>query len=438
MDRILFSKELQSHFPMEKLSNIIKPRGERIKPYNMPKIRHIVSKIRFADGNVCFTDRLIKNDMYKSCVNDLIVSNINFEKGAFAVNVWGDVYTSTDYTSYIMDLDKIIPEYLRIALRTKAFLQYVTEVKPKGMKTRARYEFIKEFSIPLPSIPKQQNLINEYHRLLYQNIMFNNKADEELTNQLTNIQKSVSDYSKYTYAKEHEKPLLNIVRFTSTDRWEVGYILTEGVIDSIIESFKYPARPIEELQKESLFGLSMKASAELKEGMIPVLRMSNVQNGEINYDELKYLPYECVVTSKKSNKWLLQKGDFLIVRTNGSKDLVGKTAVFNSDDTYTYASYLIRYRFNTDVVLPEYVNIMFMTSLVREQIAVMKRQGGGQYNLNSDEINSIQIPIPNITTQRKIIHMYQYSLIKSKKFREQANDSVNNADKYLETALYKF
>jgi type I restriction enzyme, S subunit len=44
-----------------------------------------------------------------------------------------------------------------------------------------------------------------------------------------------------------------------------------------------------------------------------------------------------------------------------------------------------------------------MTPLVREQIAVMRRQGGGQYNLNNDEINSIQIPVPDIPTQKKVI-----------------------------------
>lgn len=108
-----------------------------------------------------------------------------------------------------------------------------------------------------------------------------------------------------------------------------------------------------------------------------------------------------------------------------------------NDDTYTYASYLIRYRFDTDMVLPEYVNVLFMTPLVREQIAVMRRQGGGQYNLNSDEINSIQIPVPDIPTQTKVIQMYQDSLIASKKLREQAKNCVNDADEYLKTFLFK-
>ena len=120
----------------------------------------------------------------------------------------------------------------------------------------------------------------------------------------------------------------------------------------------------------------------------------------------KYLPLKCATTNKEPDKWLLRNGDFLITRTNGSKDLVGKAAVFHGKDVYTYASYLIRYRFDISIVLPEYVNILFMTQLVREQIAVMRRQGGGQYNLNSDEIGAIRIPVPSIPEQQAIVAAY--------------------------------
>lgn len=399
--------------------------------------RKIVAKIRFVDGAVFFKDRAIKNDMNRTCLNDLLVSNINFEKGAFSVNTWGDAYASTDYTSYIINLSKVLPEFLQVTLRSSTFLQYVASVKPKGMKTRARYEFIKNFSIPLPSIPEQEKLLTKYHSLLNQVQALEIRAKEEYANKLTSIQKVVSSYSKSTPTQERDESLLNIIRFTSTDRWEVEYIYKEGAIDSVVDSFKYSAMSIGKLQTESLFGLSVKASLEKKDGMIPVLRMSNVQEGEVLYGELKYLPLECAVTDKEPDKWLLRKGDFLITRTNGSKDLVGKAAVFDSDDIYTYASYLIRYRFDTNIVLPEYVNIIFMTPLVREQIAVLRRQGGGQYNLNSDEINSIQIPVPDIPTQKRIIQQYNDSLNDVKRLRAQAMDSIVTADKYISAALFK-
>ncbi len=85
IDMILFSKDLSSTYSMMKLEKIIVPRKEKIKPADIPKKRSIVSKIRFVDGAVFFKDRVIKNDMNKSYLNDLLVSNINFEKGAFCI-----------------------------------------------------------------------------------------------------------------------------------------------------------------------------------------------------------------------------------------------------------------------------------------------------------------------------------------------------------------
>lgn len=407
IDMVLFSKELHSKYSMVKLERIIIPRKEKVRPNDIPKDRSIVSKIRFSDGKVSFKDRIVKNDMYKSHADDLLVSNINFEKGAFAVNTWGEVYASTDYTSYIVDTKAIIPEFLFYTLRCRIFMDYVASVKPKGMKTRARYEFIKNFEIPVPSKPEQEEILKAYHATLAEAEKNISDGDSFSDGLLYDIQSEVSNLKK----QEHKDlsasaSIMQTVPFTSTHRWEVDYILKEGRLESIYNSFKCPAYFISEITVESLFGLSIKASPSQKKGMIPMLRMANVIDGEIDYSELKYLPLKYAVIDKEPDKWLLKDGDFLITRTNGSKDLVGKAAVFHSKDLYTYASYLIRYRFDTSLVLSEYVNILFMTPVVREQIAVMRRQGGGQYNLNSDEIGAIRIPVPSIPQQQAIIEMY--------------------------------
>lgn len=431
-------KEYSSSYDMPPLRKLIFPVKRVIKKNNYDGKLPVVSKIVFKTGDIIFRkENTTGMDLLDVRKGDLLVSSINFHQGAVALNNIGNFVCSTHYQTFEINTKMVVPEYLVLVLRTKKFIEMVAGIKANGIKNESGYDFIGDFRIPVPSIPEQQKLLDEYNKVSNKTVQLRKQADEYFADSLTNIQQNISTYKKIVSSASTEDSLLNIIRFTSTDRWEVGFIYKEGIIDSVIESFKYPAIPIGKLQKESLFGLSVKASLEQKVGMIPVLRMSNIQKGEIHYGELKYLPHECAVTDKDPDKWLLRKGDFLITRTNGSKNLVGKTAVFDSDDTYTYASYLIRYRFDTDIVLPEYVNIIFMIPLVREQIAVMRRQGGGQYNLNSDEINSIQIPVPDIPTQRRVIQLYQDSLMESKKLRKQANDSVNNADKYLETSLYQ-
>ncbi|NBK77032.1 hypothetical protein D5272_00045 [bacterium D16-76] len=435
IDMILFSRELCSCYPLVNLGIILTPRKEKFKPKDIPQNRRIVSKIRFSDGKVFFKDRVVKNDMTKSCQNDLLVSNINFEKGAFSVNKWGDVYASTDYTSYIIDTTQIIPEYLCCALRCDIFMSYVSSVKPKGMKTRARYDFIKNFEIPVPPIPIQEELLKSYHNTFGEADTHVMKGDSFSNGLLYGIQSKVSGLKKPEQKENTSSSIMQIIPFTSTRRWEVDYILKEGRLESIHNSFKCPVSSISDITIESLFGLSIKASLVQKKDTIPMLRMANIVNGEIDCNGLKYLPRKCAITDKEPDKWLLRKGDFLINRTN-SKELVGKSAVFNLDGEYTYASYVIRYRFDTTKVLPEYVNILFMLPIVRIQIDTLSRQTAGQCNINSDEIGAIKIPVPSIPEQEALIKKYYSTKDGANAYYKKASELRAKASSDFERAIF--
>lgn len=128
-------------------------------------------------------------------------------------------------------------------------------------------------------------------------------------------------------------------------------------------------------------------------------------------EKFEYQEKDGKVFCPLANKWLVAKPEekvrqkYICILVNDygySLDQMAQEQKVNN----TYASYLIRYRFDISIVLPEYVNILFMTQLVREQIAVMRRQGGGQYNLNSDEIGAIRIPVPSIPEQQAIVAAY--------------------------------
>lgn len=97
----------------------------------------------------------------------------------------------------------------------------------------------------------------------------------------------------------------------------------------------------------------------------------------------------------------------------------------------TVPSYLIRYRFDTSLVLPEYVNILFMLPLVRKQIDAVSRQTAGQCNINSDEIGAIRIPVPSIPIQQEIIKKYFDA-------KDGANNYYAKADECKTNALINF
>lgn len=434
----LNSKTMNSSHNMVKLSSLIQPIKRKIKKEDYDGTLPVVSKIIFKSGEIVFRkENKTGMDLLYVKKGDMLISSINFHQGAVAVNNAGDFVCSTHYQTFLIDKKQIVPEYLIKVLRSSLFINMVSGIKANGIKNESGFDFIGEFEIPVPSIPDQQKLLDAYHATIAEADDNIAKGDSFSDGLLLDIQSKVSDLKRQEFRKISDaESIMQIIPFTSTRRWEVGYIQKEGRLDNVYGSFKCKSYSINELQTESLFGLSVKASLDQKKGMIPVLRMSNVVNGEIDYSGLKYLPLKSAVTDKEPDKWLLKDGDFLITRTNGSKELVGKAAVFHSSEVYTYASYLIRYRFDTSVVLPEYVNIMFMTPVVREQIAVMRRQGGGQYNLNSDEIGAIRIPVPSIREQTAIIEKYYSTKDGADTYYQEANRLREKAEADFEQAIF--
>ena len=103
-----------------------------------------------------------------------------------------------------------------------------------------------------------------------------------------------------------------------------------------------------EVLQVAQYGLSIRAD---QLGTYPMLRMNNLVNGRVDTLDLKYIDLD----RDDFAKFSLKKRDVLFNRTN-SYELVGKTAIFDIEGDYTFASYLIRLVPKTAQLLPEYLN----------------------------------------------------------------------------------
>jgi len=145
------------------------------------------------------------------------------------------------------------------------------------------------------------------------------------------------------------------------------------------------------------YGTSVKCDADEKSG-VPVLRMGNIQAGQIDFRDLKFID----PSKDDIPKYLLQEGDILINRTN-SPELVGKAALFEGQDRYVFASYLIRLRANSEVVLPRYLVSVINSEIGRRHVAKVKHQVAGQANINSQNIREMPVPLAPLAEQRRIV-----------------------------------
>ncbi|MEX1098645.1 MAG: restriction endonuclease subunit S [Planctomycetales bacterium] len=130
----------------------------------------------------------------------------------------------------------------------------------------------------------------------------------------------------------------------------------------------------------------------------PVLRINNVKRRTVDTAELKHVE----LPDKVRRGLLLTDGDILIIRTSGSRDLVGTCAVFHEKGEYVFASYLIRLRVDNAKANPEFIAWFLNSSLGRQQIDATSRQIM-QNNINSDEIRSLQVPLPPLPVQQAMM-----------------------------------
>lgn len=145
------------------------------------------------------------------------------------------------------------------------------------------------------------------------------------------------------------------------------------------------------------YGSSAKATSEPDAG-VPILRMGNIQDGEILFDDLKYLP----TTHPDSSAFVLTAGDLLFNRTN-SPELVGKCAVFRGADApVAFASYLVRAR-TAPGVDPRYLSFWINSSPGRKYIAEVRSQQVGQANVNATKLAEMPIWLPPEAEQTRIV-----------------------------------
>lgn len=180
----------------------------------------------------------------------------------------------------------------------------------------------------------------------------------------------------------------------------------EAVLPSVLnevfasQASQAPLMTIGELALETRYGTSQKCHTN-RTGMA-ILRIPNVARGAVNLDDLKY----CDLTNAEADRIRLNPGDLLFVRTNGSRDLVGRCAVFDAaapESSFGFASYLIRVRVDQTKVLPRYLAYFLNSTNGRSELDSRRRTSAGQFNINSENLRSIPLPVPPIAVQQRLI-----------------------------------
>ncbi len=182
---------------------------------------------------------------------------------------------------------------------------------------------------------------------------------------------------------------------------------------------------IRDLAREVKYGTSKPAEDR---GLIPYLRMNNITySGDWDFASLKYINLEAT----EYEKYIVKDGDLVFNRTN-SKELVGKTAVFNLNKEMAIAGYLIRIRTNENGN-PYYISYYLNSKHGKETLIGMCKSIIGMANINAQELQEINIMIPPIFLQNQ----FEWKIKQLKKVISKTEDQIISSSALFNSLIQK-
>ncbi len=103
-----------------------------------------------------------------------------------------------------------------------------------------------------------------------------------------------------------------------------------------------------------------------------------------------------------SDDYLLRRNDILTVRSNGSRDLVGRCMLVpDVSDTTSFSGFIIRIRFDTEVISPWFLLHFLKSSETRARLT-SDGAGANISNINQAKLSELPIPLPSFKQQEEI------------------------------------
>lgn len=304
--------------------------------------------------------------------------NVKYYKGKF------DAYQRT-YIVECLDTDIINVRYLFHFLDT--YLEKLREQSIGGVIKYIKLENLTEAHIPLPPLTTQKRIAEILD------------AADALRRKDQELLKKYDELAQAIFIDMFGDPVKN------EKGWEVG--------------------TIRDLAKEVKYGTSKPAEDN---GLIPYLRMNNITySGEWDLTSMKNINLE----KNEYEKYTLKNGDLVFNRTN-SKELVGKTAVFDLNQEMAIAGYLIRLRTNK-LGNPYYISSYLNSRHGKETLLGMCKSIVGMANINAQELQEISIMIPPIRLQNK----FEERIKLLKKIKLKTDEQVVASSSIFQTLLQK-
>ena len=368
----------------------------------------------FKLDDIFISSEFVKKDLLlrkNTIITPAVTSLENIGKMALIENDYNDVVVGGFVLMLTPHLsNEIFAKYLLYVFSSKYFKNNCKNIVNKS--GQAFYNLSREklmlINIPLPPLAEQKRIVAKIEELLPYIERY-----EAAYNKLQQLNKRFPDYLQKSVlqlaiqgrlvpqrpGEGSAKDLYQQIQAEKQKLIKEGKIKKEKPLPPITDDKKPFEIPetwkwvyVDDICINLQYGTSKKSSTN---GKMPVLRMNNIQNGRIIYDNLVYSSDD-----EDISKYSLNTDDLLFNRTN-SKELVGKVAIYKSDMPAIFAGYLVR--ITPMIISGDYLNYVMQTKYYWNYCQYVRSDAISQSNINAQKLKRFKVPLPPLAEQKRIV-----------------------------------
>ncbi|MFQ5830103.1 MAG: restriction endonuclease subunit S [Candidatus Methylomirabilia bacterium] len=298
----------------------------------------------FADGDVIWAKITPCMQNGKAAVARDLTSGLGFGSTEFHV---------------LRPRNEMIPEWVFYYVRRPSFREQATHHFTGSVgQQRVPASFLENYEIPVPPLAEQQRIVRRI---------------DEIKERLTEVE-----------------------RLRERARDEAAALVPTALREVFGGSLRKPQERLGDLLSEPLMnGRSPRSSPE----GIAALTLSAVRNGALDFSRIKRVS----MTLEAATRWFIRQNDFLVVRGNGSRELVGRGALNEGGDrSVIFPDLLIRVRM-TGRILPQFLRWQWDSEPVRLQLLRSARTAAGIWKINQEALLNVKLWVPEPDRQHELV-----------------------------------
>jgi len=425
-----FTSRLPGHFPLVPLEDFIHERHERVTLYKYPDQTFTILGVNNISGVFHAYDTQGKSihQSYKRVrAQDFFYNPYRVNVGSVGIvpSELGGNFTSPAYVIFYVDESKVIPKFLELVMRSDWYNSTLRAATAGSVRQNLTIDLLKSLEIPLPPLQIQQEIITEW---------------EEAQREVTYTQREIAELEEHieldfladlgiTKPKRDIAPKVFSVMWQDMERWSVMFNQLRSLIINISIG-NYTSTTLGRISTVS-YGIQKSPANRPSQHARPYLRVANVQRGELDLTEIKYID----VPDSELPAYRLEPNDLLICEGN-SAELVGRPAIWKGEITdCVHQNHILKVRIDISKAIPEYILEYMHTSPARNYFRSRAKFTTNLASINSNDLRDLPVPLPPLNVQQDLIDKISMQRSNIALLKAKAENKEEQAKVYIETII---